>query len=194
MEWVCGCVCAGGGGCSRKGRARDRVAGGRPPRRARAEQCQPRSSSQQLSASRKCGPAPSPSVKHTSHRILGASTPISALACRLKPQLLYIYIYLFIQLLQTLVVACGIFSCRIQNLLPSPRVEPRAPALGAQSPTQWTTREVPIFNILIMESKTYTFDGLFLLFVLFIFFLNKSEVIKNSFAFWHNVNSMRTNN
>ena len=39
-EW-CGyvvvCALAGGGGCSRKGQARDRVAGGRPPRRAHTE-------------------------------------------------------------------------------------------------------------------------------------------------------------
>ena len=58
-----------------------------------------------------------------------------------------------------LVVACGIFSYGMQtslvvacellaaacmrDLVPRPGIEPGPPALGAQSLTHWTTREVP---------------------------------------------------
>ena len=33
--------------------------------------------------------------------------------------------------------------CGIWNLVPQPRIEPMTPALGAQSLSHWTTREVP---------------------------------------------------
>ena len=43
-----------------------------------------------------------------------------------------------------LVVACelSVATC-MRDLAPQPGIEPRPPALGAQSPTHWTTREVP---------------------------------------------------
>ena len=59
-------------------------------------------------------------------------------------------IYLFIQ------AASGL-SCDMQGLLvavcmwdlvPQPGIEPRMPALGAQSLTHWITREVPFLDIL----------------------------------------------
>ena len=40
------------------------------------------------------------------------------------------------------VAACGIFSCGMWHLVPFPGMEPRLPALGAQSLSRWTTREV----------------------------------------------------
>ena len=49
-----------------------------------------------------------------------------------------------------LVVACGIFSCGtwtlscgMWDLVPWPGIEPGPPALGVQSLSHWTTREVP---------------------------------------------------
>ena len=41
-----------------------------------------------------------------------------------------------------LVVACE-FSCSMWDLVPSPGIEPRPPALGVQSLSHWTTKEVP---------------------------------------------------
>ena len=35
------------------------------------------------------------------------------------------------------------FSCSIWDLVPRPGMEPRPPALGVQSLSKWTTREVP---------------------------------------------------
>lgn len=119
MVWVCGYVCVGGeGGAPEKAEQGTEWQEAGPPEGHALSSVNPGAaiSGQQLSASRKCGSAPSPSMKRTSHRILGASTPISALACCLKPQLLFLNIYLFIQLLQILVVACGNFSCSMQNL------------------------------------------------------------------------------
>ena len=55
----------------------------------------------------------------------------------------FLNIYLFIWLLLVLVVACGIFSCGMWDLVPWPGIEPGPPALGAQSLSHWTTREVP---------------------------------------------------
>ena len=52
-----------------------------------------------------------------------------------------IYFYLFIWLCQVFVVACEL-SCSMWNLVPWPGIEPRPPALGAQSLGHWTTREV----------------------------------------------------
>ena len=41
------------------------------------------------------------------------------------------------------IFSCGVWtlSCSMQDLVPWPRIEPRPPALGAQSPSHWTTRE-----------------------------------------------------
>ena len=40
-------------------------------------------------------------------------------------------------------VACGIFSCSLGDLVPWPGIEPWLLALGAQSLSHWATREVP---------------------------------------------------
>ena len=37
----------------------------------------------------------------------------------------------------------GTLSCGMWDLVPWPRVDPRPPALGAWSPSHWTTREAP---------------------------------------------------
>ena len=50
-------------------------------------------------------------------------------------------------------VACGIFSCGIQDLVPLPGIKPRSPALGVQNPSHWTSREVP-FQAFIKETHT----------------------------------------
>ena len=53
-----------------------------------------------------------------------------------------------------LAVACRIFSCNMQtlscgmwDLIPWPEIEPRSPALGAQSLSPWTSRAVSRWNI-----------------------------------------------
>ena len=51
--------------------------------------------------------------------------------------------YLFILLHQLFVVAHGIFSCGMWDLVPWPGIEPRPPALGVQTLSHWTTREAP---------------------------------------------------
>ena len=48
-----------------------------------------------------------------------------------------------------LVTACRLLSCGIQDLAPRPGIEPRPPALGVQSLTHWTAREVPTIGLLI---------------------------------------------
>ena len=50
--------------------------------------------------------------------------------------------YLFIWLHWVFVATCRIFSCSMWVLVPQPGVEPKLPALGAQSLGHWTTREV----------------------------------------------------
>ena len=44
--------------------------------------------------------------------------------------------------------SCRILSCGMQDLVPWPGFEPGPPALGAQSPSHWTTREVPKLKFL----------------------------------------------
>ena len=53
---------------------------------------------------------------------------------------------LFIWLLCIFVVAFTTFSCCTWNLVPSPVIELRLPALGAWSLIHSTTREVPVVN------------------------------------------------
>ena len=53
--------------------------------------------------------------------------------------------YLLIWLCWVLVAAWEIFSSEMWDLVPWPGIEPRPPALGAQSLSHWTTREVPVF-------------------------------------------------
>ena len=56
---------------------------------------------------------------------------------------LFVY-YLFLAHAVSLVAACGILvAACMWDLAPQPETEPGPPALGAQSPTHWTTREVP---------------------------------------------------
>ena len=65
--------------------------------------------------------------------------------------LIYIFITcIFIWLYQIFIMALEIFSCRVQNpscsmwdLVPQPGIKPRPLALGVQSLSPWTTREVP---------------------------------------------------
>ena len=45
-------------------------------------------------------------------------------------------------------MACRIFSCSVWDRVPWPGTEPRPPALGAQSLSHWTTREVSRFSCL----------------------------------------------
>ena len=58
-----------------------------------------------------------------------------------------IFIYLFIWPRQTLVAACNLFSFDMWGLVLWPGIEPKPPALGAQSLSHWTSREVPEKNI-----------------------------------------------
>ena len=60
----------------------------------------------------------------------------------------FIYFYSFIWLHKVLVVACRIFSCGMWDQVPWPRIEPRPPVLGAQSPSHWTNMEVPYLYVL----------------------------------------------
>ena len=65
---------------------------------------------------------------------------------------LKIFIYLFIWLHWVLVAACNL-QCSMRDLVPWPGIEPRPPALGAQSLCHWTTREVPRQLFLKMTQK-----------------------------------------
>ena len=51
------------------------------------------------------------------------------------------------------IVACGIFSMR--DLVPEPEIKPRPPALGAQSLSHWTTREIPQYSCLLNQLKPF---------------------------------------
>ena len=57
---------------------------------------------------------------------------------------LYKYLFLFIWLL-------WVFSCAMWDLVPCAGIEPRPSALGVQSPSHWTTREVLLVGFLIFE-------------------------------------------
>ena len=70
----------------------------------------------------------------------------------------FIYFLIFIWFHQVLVAACGIFdlccgrrtlSCNMWDLVPWPGIEPGPSALGAQSLSHWTTREVPVGGLQI---------------------------------------------
>ena len=68
-----------------------------------------------------------------------------------------IYFYLFTWLYQVLVLAFGIFSCSMWNLVPWPGIEPRPPALGARNLTHWTTRKVPMLILELHEYSLFSF-------------------------------------
>ena len=90
---------------------------------------------------------------------ISAGTFLMASPPGLSPPVLWLFLqqisfflfkYLFIWLCQVLVTACGVFSCGMRtlnccmwDLVPWPGIEPRTLALGAQSVSQWPTREVP---------------------------------------------------
>ena len=66
------------------------------------------------------------------------------------------------------IVACKIFSCGMWDLVPWPGIEPRPPALGAQSLSHWTTMSLnKIFlnlfpyhlGTLSSETKMWIFSG-----------------------------------
>ena len=58
-----------------------------------------------------------------------------------------------------LVVVPVIFSCNVKNLVSRPRIEPWAPALGVQSLSHWTTREVPTRHQLKKKTQQYEHVG-----------------------------------
>ena len=47
---------------------------------------------------------------------------------------------------------CSIFSCGMWDLVPPPGIEPRPSALGEQTLSYWTTREVPTVADLLLPS------------------------------------------
>ena len=53
------------------------------------------------------------------------------------------FLKIFTWLSQVFVAACGIFSCIMSDLVPSPGVEPGPPALGAWSLSHWMTGSGP---------------------------------------------------
>ena len=55
----------------------------------------------------------------------------------------FFHIYLFIWLYLVLVEAIWTLICGMWDLVAWPEMEPRPPALGAQTLSHWTTREVP---------------------------------------------------
>ena len=106
-----------------------------------------------------------------------------------------ICLHLFIWLHKVLAVACGIFSCSnrilswsmrilsctcellscsMWNLLPWPGIECRFPALGDQSLSHWTTREVPqksfLNNIVFIEQHMIA---------------NLKNIFSQFYAYWH---------
>ena len=79
-------------------------------------------------------------------------------------------VYLFIWLLPSLVAACKIFylsfgmqtlSWGLWDLVPWPRIEPRPFALGARSPSHWTTRVNCVHKRIILVYVNYTFTNWF---------------------------------
>ena len=58
----------------------------------------------------------------------------------------FFFFNIYIWLCWVLVLAFGIFSCCMRNVVPWPGIEPRPPALGAQSLTHLTIREVPFLE------------------------------------------------
>ena len=64
----------------------------------------------------------------------------------LKKKIIYLSIWLHWVLIvahRIFVAACGTFSWGMWDLVLWPGIEPRPPALGAQSLSHWTAREVP---------------------------------------------------
>ena len=53
-----------------------------------------------------------------------------------------------------IVAACGLLSCSIWDLVPQPGIKPGPPALGVQSLTHWTTREVRNLARFLLKKTT----------------------------------------
>ena len=70
-------------------------------------------------------------------------SPFIKLLCQATFFVLAFLKKLFIWQLWVLVVACVIFSWGMWNLVLRPGIDPKPPALGVQSLSYWTTREVP---------------------------------------------------
>ena len=79
---------------------------------------------------------------------------------------IYLSIYLSIWLCRVLVAACGVFFLAVArellivacmwDLVPWPGIKPGPPALGAQSLSHWTSREVPM--LLFKAKRNWGFD------------------------------------
>ena len=65
--------------------------------------------------------------------------------------------YLFIWLHWVLLVAHGIFSRGMWDLVPWPGIEPRPSALGERSLRHWTTREIPLPSFLTLSIVRFAF-------------------------------------
>ena len=61
---------------------------------------------------------------------------------RFVPKLPFFFFNMFIYL-TALGLSCGIFWCDMWDVVPWSGIEPGLPALGAQSLSHWTTREIP---------------------------------------------------
>ena len=55
---------------------------------------------------------------------------------------MYLPFNIYLLFVLFILAALGL-SCGMWDLVPQPGIEPRPPALGVQSLTHWTTREVP---------------------------------------------------
>lgn len=71
--------------------------------------------------------------------------------------------------MQDLSCSMGTLSCGVWDLVLRPEIAPRPPALGAQSPSLWTSREVSILIFLMVSQRSlglYSFSfNLFLSFL-----------------------------
>ena len=73
-----------------------------------------------------------------------------------KKKIIYIYIvfiYLFIWLHWVLIVACGLFSCSMWDIVPWPMFKLRPPALEARSHSYWPTRKA--LDVLLDQLPLY---------------------------------------
>ena len=87
---------------------------------------------------------------------------------------------LFIWRYRVFIAACGIFSCSMGtlsfgmwDLVPWPGIKSGPHALGGQSLSHWTTREVPIWDILTKEN--------------FVLFLNQFRIFAKKGAVWESL-------
>ena len=62
------------------------------------------------------------------------------------PILFFFFFLMWASFLKKMYLAAPGLSCTLQDLVPWPGIKPRPPALGAQSPSYWTTRSSIFFN------------------------------------------------